>query len=67
MSWCVGQRGYSCLDVGQSRGHPDVVVLSSTAVPLSHLMSRGENSLRTVAMAALGQTKDPPGLICCLQ
>lgn len=52
ISWCVGQHGCSWLDVGQSHGHPDAVVLSSTAVPLNHVMSRGENSLKTVAVAA---------------
>lgn len=66
ISWCVGESGYSWLDVGQSNGHPDAVVLSSAAVPLSH-MSRGENSLETVTMAALGQTEHPPGLMSCLQ
>lgn len=63
----MGQRGYSWLDVGQSSGHPDAVVLSSTAVPLSYVMGRGENRLKTVTMAALGQAEDPPGLMSCVQ
>lgn len=63
----MGQHGYSWLSVGQSSGHPDALVLSSTAVPLSHVMSRGENGLKTVTMAALDQTEDSRGLMSCLQ
>lgn len=50
----------SWLDVGQSNGHAAALVLSSTLALPSHVMSVGDNSLKTVTAAALGQTEDPP-------